>query len=89
MIMRLACAMLCVTVMASLGCDSSPSIVHQRGDCVVTRDGFLWFVADVERSTYVVRGRFGDEWGLPTSIKHDLLDTYDLAPCYDHVLVEK
>ena len=64
-------------VLLLVGCDGSK---HQRGDCLLTDDGFIWFVADVDGDSYVVRGRFGDEWGSAVKMKQSHGDRYELVP---------
>ena len=64
-------------VLLLVGCDGSK---HQRGDCLITGDGFIWFVADVDGDSYVVRGRFGDEWGSAVKMNQSHGDQYELVP---------
>ena len=58
------------------GCSSEPK--HDRGDCVTAEDGFVWFIADVDDDSYVVRGRFPHGWGSPVKIELEHGNQYQL-----------
>ena len=63
------------------GCSSEPK--HNRGDCVAAEDGFVWFIADVDDDSYVIRGRFPHGWGSPVKVEQEHGDQYELIPSCD------
>lgn len=64
------------------GCSSESK--HDRGDCVAAEDGFVWFIADVDDDSYIVRGRFPHGWGSPVKVELEHGNKYQLIPsCAD------
>jgi hypothetical protein len=70
-----------IAIVLLTGCDRELNSKHQRGDCVAADDGFMWFITNVEESSYTARGRFGSRWGTPTHIARERLDKYELILC--------